>query len=317
MKTNLIAFLFVALPVFGQNVTLTSTTTSAAVASSDDQICLTSATDVVVPSTGVVGSVLYVGGAEQMGVRAAGTSSTCFAVTRSQRPIGHVSGATVYIGAGNNFYNYSPAGTCVLASLRVRPWINLSAPAGQSSIYDCVSSLWTAINGAATQGTGLTSLGPNAAGTVDSGSATLPFRNLYLAGTSGTPGTNNFRITGASTSGTRIITLPDAAITVSGARPFNGGTTSTYTAASLGANVIIHSGSAALVSTGTTSPVTILTFSPAFTSSTSYVCTATPVGTTAGIAAGGVAITQSSGTQIILTGPATVSTVINYICIGN
>ena len=115
----------------------------------------------------------------------------------------------------------------------------------------------------------------------------------------------------------RTITFPDASITVSGARPYNGGTTSTYTPASLGANVIIHSGSAALVSTGTTSPVTIATFSPAFTSATSYVCTVTPVGTSATIAAGGVAVTQSSATQIIIYGPASVSTVVNYICVGN
>ncbi len=47
-----------------------------------------------------------------------------------------------------------------------------------------------------------TSLLPGAAGGVDLGSGTLPFGNAYLSGTSATPATNNFQITGASTSGT-------------------------------------------------------------------------------------------------------------------
>ena len=59
-----------------------------------------------------------------------------------------------------------------------------------------------------------TALLPNAAGTIDFGSATLPWRDYFLAGSSGTPGTNNFRITGASTSGTRVVTLPDASTTL-------------------------------------------------------------------------------------------------------
>ncbi|MEK7152358.1 MAG: hypothetical protein AAB834_00275, partial [Patescibacteria group bacterium] len=55
---------------------------------------------------------------------------------------------------------------------------------------------------------------PGTAGALSFGSATKPWADIYLAGTSGTPGTNNFKITGASTSGTRTITLPDATGTV-------------------------------------------------------------------------------------------------------
>ena len=55
------------------------------------------------------------------------------------------------------------------------------------------------------------SLIPGAAGTLHLGSATLPFGELFFAGTSGTPGTNNFKLTGASTSGTRVITAADGA----------------------------------------------------------------------------------------------------------
>jgi hypothetical protein len=61
-----------------------------------------------------------------------------------------------------------------------------------------------------------TALLPDAAAADDFGSATLPFKDFFLAGSSGTPGTNNFKITGASTSGTRVITLPDATVTVAG-----------------------------------------------------------------------------------------------------
>ena len=115
----------------------------------------------------------------------------------------------------------------------------------------------------------------------------------------------------------RTITFPNASITVPGTRSLNDGTTSTAANTLISSTTIIHSGSAPLVSTGSASPVTVATFSPAFTSSTSYVCTASPVGGTAAIAAGGIAVSQSSGTTVVFTGPASVSTVINYICVGN
>lgn len=44
----------------------------------------------------------------------------------------------------------------------------------------------------------------------DLGSATKPFGFFFMAGSSGTPGTNNFKFIGASTSGTRTVTLPDS-----------------------------------------------------------------------------------------------------------
>ncbi len=59
-----------------------------------------------------------------------------------------------------------------------------------------------------------TALLPDVAAADDFGSATFPFKDLYFAGSSGTPGTNNFKITGASTSGTRTITFPDVSDTV-------------------------------------------------------------------------------------------------------
>jgi hypothetical protein len=59
-----------------------------------------------------------------------------------------------------------------------------------------------------------TTLLPGTAGAINLGSGTLPFGDVFLAGSSSTPASNNFRITGASTGGARTITLPDASGTV-------------------------------------------------------------------------------------------------------
>lgn len=55
-----------------------------------------------------------------------------------------------------------------------------------------------------------TALLPDVAAADDFGSTTLPFKDLFFAGSSGTPASNNFKITGASTSGLRTLTFPDA-----------------------------------------------------------------------------------------------------------
>ena len=100
-----------------------------------------------------------------------------------------------------------------------------------------------------------------------------------------------------------------------GSDTYNGGTTTTYTPVNISTTAIIHSGTVALAS-ASPSAATITGFSPAFTSNTSYVCTATPQGSTAAIAAGGIAVTRVSGSSITLTGPNTVTTVVHYICAG-
>jgi hypothetical protein len=213
---------------------------------------------------------------------------------------------------------YSNPGLCVpgLSPL----FFNQTAGA----FYGCTArNTWTApsITGAISGTTGTfsstvttTSPRPALVGTSMIGSAAAPWLKLYL----GTAATNNFVFTPASTAAARVITIPDpgGAATMNFARLYNGGTTSTYTPAAE-PTMIVHSGSAALVSTGSASPVTIATFSPAFTSATSYVCAASPQGGTAAIAAGGLAVVQTNGGQIVITGPSGVSTVANYICVGN
>jgi len=52
-------------------------------------------------------------------------------------------------------------------------------------------------------------LKPGTAGGLDIGSTAKPWADLWLAGTSGTPGTNQFKITGAATGGLKTITIPD------------------------------------------------------------------------------------------------------------
>ena len=72
------------------------------------------------------------------------------------------------------------------------------------------------------------------------------------------------------------------------------------------------------VALGSASPsvATVTGIVPNFTSSTSYVCTGSPVGATAAIAAAGVAFTNVDGTSFTVTGPNTVTTVISYVCVG-
>jgi hypothetical protein len=76
-----------------------------------------------------------------------------------------------------------------------------------------------------------------------------------------------------------------------------------------GAQIVI--GSAALVS-ASPSTVTITGISPAFTSATSYVCTATDR-----TSASALKVVNVSGSSFTITGPNTVSDVVNFNCSGN
>jgi hypothetical protein len=59
-----------------------------------------------------------------------------------------------------------------------------------------------------------TALLPDTAGTLDFGSTTLPWKDIWFSGASSTPATNQFKLTGTSTSGVRTVTFPDASGTV-------------------------------------------------------------------------------------------------------
>ena len=129
---------------------------------------------------------------------------------------------------------------------------------------------------------------PIIAGTGNIGSATFPVADIYLAGTSGTPGTNNFKFTGASTGGLRTITLPDNSVTVNAAADISGTTlasnvvTSSLTAVGTLATGVWNAGAVTtsdnkVVVTGTQSPASNAAGtagSIAWDASYIYICTA-------------------------------------------
>jgi hypothetical protein len=91
------------------------------------------------------------------------------------------------------------------------------------------------------------------------------------------------------------------------------GTTSSCSATPITSSPKMVFGSVALVS-GTPSTATITGISPAFTSSTTYVCTATEVTNALNNL---LSVANVSGSSFTITGPATVSDTVNYTCVGN
>lgn len=91
------------------------------------------------------------------------------------------------------------------------------------------------------------------------------------------------------------------------------GTTTTCAATAITATLKIVKGSVPL-SSGAPSTATVTGFSPAFTSSSSFVCTVTEASSATGNL---LKVVNASASSITITGPATVTDVINYICIGN
>jgi hypothetical protein len=134
-------------------------------------------------------------------------------------------------------------------------------------------------------------------------SGDIPFRALGFVSTTTT---GSAPLTVTSTTPVSNLTVSNHPIV------YNCGSTSTCSASQTTATKI----SFGTVALGSASPSTVTITALPYTSSSSYVCTATPTGATAAIAAGGVAISYVSGSSITLTGPNTVTTVINYSCIG-
>ena len=102
---------------------------------------------------------------------------------------------------------------------------------------------------------------------------------------------------------------------VQGPVAYSCGTVAACSPAQQTASVRIFSGTVAL---GSASPsvATVTGISPAFTSSTSYVCAVAPVGADATIAGAGVAVSNVSGSSFTVTGQNSVTTVISYVCVG-
>src|SRR3989344_1262948 len=113
-------------------------------------------------------------------------------------------------------YAVLTGGTTSTGNLQQVSGLGTSGQVLTSNGAGALPSWQAATGGANTALSNLSSVAINAAlvadtaGGYDFGSATIPWADIYFAGTSITPGTNNFKFTGASTSGTRTITFPDA-----------------------------------------------------------------------------------------------------------
>jgi len=117
--------------------------------------------------------------------------------------------------------------------------------------------------------------------------------------------------------GTVSATFPAASITVPGTTMtscLTSATCATPTAQSTNGKIAYGSGA---LSSATPSVATISGISPAFTATTSMFCTASPLGTTATIAASSMVINLVSTSSFTVTGPDTVTTGFHWICVGN
>lgn len=119
-----VAFLLLAVPASAQ-VTIDSTTLSAAVSPTDTQVTLGSVT--CTGCTFGAGTTIYVD-LEQMLVSGSYTSGTTVPVIRAGRTGAHVSGAVVKVGPASRFQaNDPPVGACnkTLQGNGFYPWINM------------------------------------------------------------------------------------------------------------------------------------------------------------------------------------------------
>jgi hypothetical protein len=143
-------FLLLALAAcaaFGQVNTLTATTLSSAVLSTDSIVNLTSATGVNAYSlsAGTIASELYViapGATRGEVMSALSISGTAIKVRRGLQGArtGFPSGSAVLIGNPNWFYDYSPSGSCTAASTFVAPWVNTKT--GEQWLCSTITLSW-------------------------------------------------------------------------------------------------------------------------------------------------------------------------------
>ena len=186
------------------------------------------------------------------------------------------------------------------------------------TLPDATTTLLGTNNAAAISGpkTFTQSVTQTTATTYSLGSATVPWQYLYIYGTSATPGTNNFQIAGASTSGTRVITLPDASITVPGTIGQACGVQNACDHTLVSSTLKIVSGITAALDGASPSVAAVTGMSPAFTSTTTYACTANLEGTSAAVAALGVAVSQVSSSAVTFTSANAATAKVHYICVG-
>lgn len=204
------------------------------------------------------GNVLIAATIADLDVAGGGTGVTSFT------PYAVITGGTTATGALQQVSGLGTSGQVLTSNgAGALPSWQAAASAGANTALSNLASV--ALN---------TALLPDAAAADDFGSATLPFKDIFLAGSSLTPGTNNFQLTGASTSGTRVITLPDATDTLVGKATTDTLTNKTYDTAGAGNSFSIN-GTAITAVTGTGSVV--LATSPTLVTPALGVATATSI----------------------------------------
>ena len=144
------------------------------------------------------------------------------------------------------------------------------------------------------------------------GDSTAPTKTLAFSlsgATAGYASTLTFAQTAA-----RTITFPDASITVSGAVSQDCASSASCAATNTSSTLKVVRGTGLLV-TGTPSVFAVTGMSPAFTSASTYTCTAQDVTTIAnniGVLAAGYV----SASAVTFTGPASNTDTFRYICVG-
>jgi len=208
---RIFATLALAVTAFGQQNTLTRTTTSSSMTASQTTIVLGSITNVAVTSGSSNGAILYVldPGQQQgevMFVTSVGSSaSTPVGVRRGMngtKAVAHVSGAVVYLGQPQWFYSSDPQGSCVTASTYVTPYINVAN--GNQWLCSTISLSWVPgfINKSAPAA--VTAAVASAAGSI------VPSGPLFhVTGTSAVTGFTVASMLGFANSGC-FTTIPDA-----------------------------------------------------------------------------------------------------------
>ena len=179
------------------------------------------------------------------------------------------------------------------------------------------------IGPAASQGVQLTASSVNTANVVNfaaNNTAAVAFADpsdltkTFSVNLSGATTSTNSAIV-ISPSSSRVYSFPDASITVSGAKATECGTSAgACSGTSIGATLKIMRGTAT-ASSGSPSTVTITGMTPAFTATTTYSCFAEDYTTAANnftVISGGYVSTSS----VTFTGPASVTDVIRWTCIG-
>lgn len=129
----------------------------------------------------------------------------------------------------------------------------------------------------------------------------------------GKTATINNSITLAGTDSTTY-TFPATAITVPGTVVTNCGTANACSATTVSATSKVVVGVTAALD-GASPSVAAVTGMPAFTSSSSYVCTANPIGSAASTVV--VAVNRVSATAVTFTGPNGATATLAYTCIGS